>query len=170
MRDEETIQEGGDTAGFTETLESMKRDPRILAMREFPQHGSCNTYDHSVSVAEHAYLLAQLLHVQVDEQVLARGAMLHDFYLYNIQESGRSAWEHGTKHPEIALRNAEQFYELTERERDIIYSHMWPLTLTHIPHCRESVLISMADKYCALRERYLQGWYAMRYLKRRIVG
>ena len=159
-----------DTVGFADTLEAMKKDPRIMAMRAFPQHGSCNTYDHSVSVAIHAHRLARLLHLRVNERMLARGAMLHDFYLYNIQESGRSAWNHGTKHPAIALSNAEQFYDLSERERDMIYSHMWPLTLTQIPHCRESMLISAADKYCALRERYLQGWYFLRHWKRRIVG
>ncbi len=141
---------------FEQTLTEMKNDPRILAMRAFAQHGSCNTYDHSVSVAEHAYQLARLLHVHVDERVLARGAMLHDFYLYDIRTSGRSAWNHGRKHPEVALANAGRYYELNERERDMIYSHMWPLTLTHRPHYRESVLLGTADKYCAVRERCLQ--------------
>ncbi len=150
---------------FEQTLAEMKNDPRILAMRAYAQHGSCNTYDHSVSVAEHAYQLSRLLHVQVDERGLARGAMLHDFYLYDIKTSGRSAWNHGRKHPEIALSNAGQYYELDEREKDMIYSHMWPLTLTHRPHYRESVLLGAADKYCAVRERCLQGVHFLQRIK-----
>ncbi len=157
MKNEMKQETYSDRTLFEQTLNEMKDDPRILAMRAFAQHGSCNTYDHSVSVARHAYRLSILLHIHVDERMLARGAMLHDFYLYDIRTSGRSAWNHGRKHPEVALSNARQYYELSEKEEDMIYSHMWPLTLTHRPHYRESVLLGAADKYCAVRERCLQG-------------
>lgn len=141
---------------FEQTMAEMECDPRVLVMKAFAQHGSCNTYNHSVSVAKHAYHLSRVLHVPVDEKALARGAMLHDFYLYDIRTSGRSAWNHGRKHPEIALANAEKYFELSEKEKDMIFSHMWPLTLTHRPHYRESVLLGVADKYCAVQERCTQ--------------
>ena len=56
-----------------------------------------------------------------------------------------------------ALANAQESYDLTDLEKDIIYSHMWPLNITHIPHYRESVIVGIADKYTASRER-LHQW------------
>ncbi len=142
---------------FEAELEKMKDDPRLQVMLQFSQHGSCNTFQHSVYVAEYARNIARFLHLNVSEAELARGAMLHDFYLYGIKESGISAWRHGTGHAKVALDNAEAEFDLTDRERDIIYSHMWPLNITHLPHCRESFLVSTADKATACVER-LRQW------------
>ena len=146
-----------DEEKYRHVLNEMKNDPRIRQMQKYPQHGSCNTYQHSVFVAEGSYRLARLLHIRVREAELARGAMLHDYYLYNIRESGYSAWRHGTGHACIALANAQESYDLTDLEKDIIYSHMWPLNITHIPHYRESVIVGIADKYTESRER-LHQW------------
>lgn len=145
-----------DDAKFYQTLHAMARDPRIQAMQHYPQHGSSDSYHHSIMVAEYAFLLAKKLHIAVKEEELARGAMLHDFYLYNIRESHIPAWKHGTQHAKRALVNAEEQFSLTKREKDIIYSHMWPLNITHLPHYRESVLVGIADKYSALVERTRQ--------------
>lgn len=153
---------------YQNELDEMKNDPRIRAMEQYPQHGSCNTYQHSVYVAEYSFRIARLFHKEVHERELARGAMLHDFYLYNIRESGISAYRHGTGHAERALRNAGAHYQLTAIERDIIYSHMWPLNLTHIPHYYESFIVGTADKYTACLERMRQiygiafGYYIRR--------
>ena len=141
---------------YKKVLNEMMNDPRIRSMQQYPQHGSCNTYQHSVYVAEDAYRIARFLHMRVRETELARGAMLHDSYLYNIRESGFSAWRHGTGHALVALENAEANYQLTDLEKDIIYSHMWPLNITHVPHYRESILVGTADKYTACRERIHQ--------------
>jgi len=58
---------------------------------------------------------------------------------------------HGFYHPGIALKNADQEYELTLREKDIIKKHMWPLTVVP-PLCREAWIVTTADKYCSLLE------------------
>ncbi len=155
---------------YKEEVDELKDDPRLIRMSSFPQHGSCDTYQHSLNVARASMSIAKTLHIKVKEREMARGAMLHDFYLYNIQESGLSAWRHGTGHPEVALKNAESEFELTPREKNIIYSHMWPLTLTHIPRCRESFIVSLADKYAASKERLIQVYCFAGYLKRLIFG
>ena len=49
-----------------------------------------------------------------------------------------------------ALREAGDAL-LTDRQRDIIGKHMWPLTLRP-PACREAWIVTMADKYCSLME------------------
>lgn len=138
-----------------DTVREMAEDPRIRAMEQYRQHGSSNTYAHSLHVAIAAYKIAKFARIDIDEKDMARGAMLHDFYLYDIGDRG--AWEHGTKHAAIALENSEKYFDLTDIERDIIYSHMWPLNITHLPHYKESVIIGIADKYAAVAERFHVG-------------
>jgi len=141
---------------YLETLNKMKQDSRLLCMEQYPQHGSCNTYKHSVNVATYSFYIAKYFGIDVHEKDLARGAMLHDFYLYNIKESGYSAYKHGTGHADIALQNAMKHFELTDIEKDIIYSHMWPLNLFRLPKYKESVIVGAADKISAVIERYMQ--------------
>ena len=54
----------------------------------------------------------------------------------------------------IAWRNATRIYALTPMEQDIILTHMWPLTLRALPRYRESMVVSCADKLCALCETF----------------
>ena len=137
---------------YNRVIEDLLRNPRILAMRKYAQHGDGNTLAHSLHVARVAGRIASGMKLDVHESELARGAMLHDFYLYSTHDMKMSAYEHGMRHAEKALKNASRHFDLTEIERDIIYSHMWPLNITHLPHCRESVLVTIADKYCAAVE------------------
>lgn len=31
---------------------------------------------------------------------------------------------------------------------------MWPLHITHMPMCREALIVNVADKWCALEEMF----------------
>lgn len=60
---------------------------------------------------------------------------------------------HSEVHPKIALKNARQLTELTELEEDIILSHMFMTCMkSPRPRFRESWIVSMMDKYCAINE------------------
>ena len=139
---------------FVEVVRSLLRDPRIRQMRKYSQHESSNSLKHSIHVAKTGFALAEKLHIKIDEEVLAVGALLHDYYLYDIEESGYSDYRHGTVHPRIALDNAMRDFPLDRKEQNIIRSHMWPLTLFHYPQSKEAWVITMADKYCAVREMF----------------
>lgn len=139
-------------SSFYEVMSKMVHDPRILQMKNYAQHNSSNTFEHSVHVAIAAYRLSKVLRLKIDEGSLAKGAMLHDFYLYDARGGQIGAWKHGTGHADTALNNSLKHYELTDLEKEIIYCHMWPLNITRVPRSKESLLISMADKYCAARE------------------
>ena len=81
-----------------------------------------------------------------------RGALLHDYFLYDWHLT-HERW-HGFRHPYIALSNASRDFDLTAREKNIIVRHMFPLTPIP-PKYRESLLVSTADKICALKEVFV---------------
>ena len=137
---------------YLETVEKYASDPRLMQMKKYRQHGTGNTYDHTLNVARGAMKIAKGLRIPVREEEMAAGAMLHDFYLYDIRESGRNAWQHGTMHPAEAVRNSEKYFTLDPLTREIIETHMWPLTLRAVPRSREAVIVCVADKLCSLQE------------------
>ena len=137
---------------FDSELEKLLSDPRIIRLCEFPQHHGSNTLDHCVAVARRAFELAEKLEWKIDEKELARGAMLHDYYQYSIKEQGLTAYKHGTSHPQIAMEKADKDFKLTDKEKNIIRGHMWPLTFAHPPKSKEAILVSLADKDVAARE------------------
>ncbi len=148
----ETREHCSENDAFTKTLKELKADPHIKLLKQYAQHQGHTTYQHSLHVAEQSYHLARLLHLKIDGRSLAKGAMLHDYYLYSTNDMDKSSYEHGISHPELAVSNAQKCFRLNEREKHIIRSHMWPLTLRAVPREREAVLVTIADKYCALQE------------------
>ncbi|WP_051204997.1 HD domain-containing protein [Butyrivibrio sp. VCD2006] len=124
--------------------------------KHFIQHGDMTVYDHSLSVAERAIKINRFIHAKCEERDLVRGALLHDYFLYDWHIDGKDKGNvhpklHGFFHPSTALKNANRDFVLTEREKDIIKKHMWPLTIVP-PMCREAWIVTLADKYCSAME------------------
>lgn len=124
----------------------------VQRMKNYCQHGNVSTFHHCRKVAVYSYWLNKTLHTNAEPASLIRGAFLHDYYLYDWHIPDKSHRLHGYHHPQTALRNAEQEFDLNETERDIIRSHMWPLTLFHMPKSKEAALVCLADKICTLQE------------------
>ena len=138
---------------FWGTFLEMRENPEILKLQKFPNHRISNLYDHSSRVALCAYALSHRLHIGVDGAALARGAMLHDYYLYHAQSYKKITYrEHLLRHPHTALLNAKEHFVLSKKEENIIESHMWPMTLTKLPKSKEAFLVQLADKVCAFGE------------------
>ena len=47
--------------------------------------------------------------------------------------------------------NAQRDFELSEKEKEIIRKHMWPLTIIP-PTCREAWIVNSADTFISLME------------------
>lgn len=135
--------------GFVRDL--LDSDP-VKEMGAYVQHGGTTTYTHSRAVAYYGYHACRVLHMKADYRSLARGALLHDLFLYDWHVPDRSHRFHGFCHPRFALENAKRFYTINGTEANIIASHMWPLTITHMPRCREAWVVCMTDKICSLVE------------------
>lgn len=134
-------------------LQGVRDRNEVLRMREYTQHGSITTYDHCERVAKASFWLSRRLRLRSDEASLVRGAMLHDFYLYDwhAKDNGEHRL-HGFTHPGRAAENARKHFAINAREENIIRSHMWPLTFRSFPSCREAVIVCIADKVCSLHE------------------
>lgn len=122
-------------------------------MKEYIQHGDMTVNAHVMDVARYSIAFSERLHIPCSRRELIRGALLHDYFLYDwhIPDEEHSHKLHGFYHPGIALRNASREYKLTEREKNIIRRHMWPLTLVP-PACREAWIVTIVDKWCSLLE------------------
>lgn len=108
---------------------------------------------HCRNVAICSLEICEVLHIPCHRRELIRGALLHDYFLYDWHEADEENPHrlHGFYHPGRALKNALREYELTDREKDIIKKHMWPLTVVP-PGCREAWIVTAADKWCSLLE------------------
>ena len=121
-------------------------------MKTFIQHGHITTYEHVMNVVCMSYELNKTLHLHADRRSLVLGAFLHDFYLYDWHDRSAHKRLHGFRHPVDALKNAKERFSLNRKEENIIVSHMWPLTLTRLPRCREAAIVCLSDKLCAAYE------------------
>ena len=125
----------------------------VRKMDTFIQHGFTTTLSHCIDVSFRSYKIAKRLNF--DYVAVARAGLLHDFYLYDWHELEKEKnlfKKHGYVHAKIALKNAKKNFALSELEEDIILKHMWPLTLRSVPKYKESMLVSMIDKYASTKE------------------
>ena len=132
-------------------IADLDRTGRLALARAAIQHGSTTVFAHCVKVACFSLFLANKLHLTVDVRALLRGALLHDYFLYDWHEKNAGHRFHGFTHPGTALKNAQEDFRLTPVEQNIIARHMFPLCPIP-PRCREAWLVCVADKYCALLE------------------
>ena len=137
---------------FNEIISEIASRVEVMEMKKYIQHGEMTTYDHCLLVARRSFFLARKLRLRVDERSLIRGAMLHDFYLYDwhVRDDGRKRF-HGFHHAKTALFNAQKLYDLSAIEKDIIMKHMWPMNI-RFPKYRESYLVTLSDKICSVME------------------
>ncbi len=140
---------------FQKIIQPVLQNEKMQLTRTFVQHGRVSVFAHSLAVAVYSERLARKLKIRHDARSLIRGALLHDFFLYDWHEvSNAGDGLHGFAHPLTAWKNASAEFRLNPLESNIIRSHMWPLTLTKLPKYRESWLVCLVDKYCSLLETF----------------
>lgn len=131
--------------------EKLEGESRLGMERRYYQHGVTTIFQHSINVACVSCKIAEKYHLDVDYYALIRGALLHDYFLYDWHVKDRSHRFHGFTHPRRALENADKEFQLTETERNMIYCHMFLLTPIP-PSTKEAWIVCVADKICALSE------------------
>ncbi len=121
---------------------------------DFIQHGGTTTREHMISVACVSIKIARGLRLHCDEQSMVRGALLHDYFLYDWHlPKSTHPEKHPTRHSSYALENAADDYAINPLEAEIIREHMFPVTL-RIPRHKETWIITIADKVCSIKETF----------------
>lgn len=133
--------------------EPLEQTGRIEQTKNFCQHGDCSVFEHCANVAYVSCALFMKLHINANWDELIRGALLHDYFLYDWHKKEDCHPAHAVYHPTLALKNARLDYELSEKEEDIILHHMFPLTILP-PKSREAWMVCLADKICAVMETF----------------
>ena len=144
-----------DKEEFLSIINDIITNDTVKQMKNYIQHCDTSCFEHCMHVAYYSYYLCKIFNL--DYRSTARGAMLHDFFLYDWREKHRDPEFYGLHafmHPRIALRNALLIFNLNEKEQDIIEKHMWPVTFFRFPKYKESYIVTLMDKYSALRETY----------------
>lgn len=138
---------------FSQVINELNNKSRFPLTKEFIQHGDISVYEHCIFVAYMSCRIANKLNIKVDKKSLIRGALLHDYFLYDWHDKNKPIRLHGFRHPKIALKNASEEFVLNTKEKDIILHHMFPLNPVP-PTSKEAWIICLADKICATRETF----------------
>ncbi|NLJ58396.1 MAG: HD domain-containing protein [Tissierellia bacterium] len=116
------------------------------------KHHDESVFDHSIKVAFYAYQIAYKY--GLDWESTIRGALLHDFFLYKFKKTFSfriitDSIKHAISHPIIAFENASKYFNLNQKEENIIKGHMFPFGF---PKSKEAWIVSLVDKYIAVFE------------------
>ncbi|MBQ8432380.1 MAG: phosphodiesterase [Clostridia bacterium] len=142
---------------FFSIVRDILASEEFRGMRRYQHHVKGNLYDHSVKVAYLCFRHHKRFGGRTDVTELVRGAVLHDYYLYDLHGGGETHTLHWFKHPQKALQNALARYpELTDSQRDMIQHHMFPLTPVP-PKTMAGWLVCFYDKIAAISDRFGTG-------------
>lgn len=138
-------------AGFLEDVECILHNSEFKKLSGYIQHKNTTRLMHSLNVAYLSWHMAKRM--GCDARTAARAGMLHDFCLFEFSEKADESQVF--HHPKAAAETSQEHFEITEKERQAILSHMFPLG--PLPTSREAWIISCADKFCAVTERFRIG-------------
>ena len=141
----------------------------IMENKEFKKienikHHNTTRLDHSMKVSYYSYRIAKTL--RLDYKEVARGGLLHDFYTDKISECSKIKDKiklFSTQHPKDAVNNATTYFNLSEKEINIIESHMFPVDY-RIPKYAESWIVSLVDKVLSFGEFSKKFSYKLSYV------
>ena len=152
MKGKEMELTGEEQAQLDALLQIYREHVKVQEMKQYMQHGVISTYEHVERVTRVCFLVNRRWHLGANEFALIQGAYMHDFYLYDWHENDKSHRLHGYHHPKRSCENASIYFQVEEDVRQMILTHMWPLTITRVPRSKEAWILCLADKYVSLAE------------------
>ncbi|MBQ2937697.1 MAG: HD family phosphohydrolase [Clostridia bacterium] len=137
---------------FIDIIKDLLENDTVKQMNNYRQHYETSCFNHCLIASYYCYKYCKKLNL--DYISCSRAAMLHDLFLYDWRkrENDRKGL-HAFTHPKTAYENASKLFTLNDKEADIILKHMWPVTIS-LPKYKESYILTLVDKYCALNESY----------------
>ncbi len=136
---------------FLQCVENLKQNTDFEKLKDYTHHYHTSTYYHSIWVAYISFCISKFLRLKCDDETIIYGALLHDYYLYDCHDEQDKMSFHLFKHPHISVHNAKRDWNINPIQENMIKRHMFPLTLVP-PRYKESVIVNLVDKGCALYE------------------
>lgn len=137
---------------FQELIRETIESDIFLKTKLERHHINSSVYHHSIKVAYLCYRHWKRFRTNIPLKELIRGALLHDFYLYDWNYKNSSPLRHIFTHPRRALQNARRYYpELSPCEEDIILHHMFPV-IPVPPKTHAGWLVCIYDKVAAISD------------------
>ena len=124
------------------------------------EHHGISRYDHSLKVSYYSYKVAKML--PLDYEQTAIGGLLHDFFFSPEDWSKKDRLKSYFLHPKLSLKTAENNFDLTIKEKDMIRSHMFPVNIS-VPKYMESWIVSLVDKVVATNELSIKFKFRLKY-------
>jgi len=132
-------------------IDSIIKRRKYQTMKKYYAHKNVSCYEHTLRVCKGCLDFVNKYRIKCDIQSLIRGALLHDYYLYDWHKNPPFTF-HGFKHNYIAMKNADKEFKLNKKEKNMIYSHMFPLTFWAIPLSKEAWILTIVDKIEATKD------------------
>lgn len=134
----------------------------VLASDEMKQAFG-QTHHQWATVGEHTFRVAfssvmicyalRKLNIKVNIPAVVIGALCHDLGMLGRSDRYSSDKEAVMEHPKESVAVAKDIVdELPEKTADIIERHMWPLGDSKAPNSIEGAVVSVADKYSAVKD------------------
>ena len=126
---------------------------QVQQLKNITHHISTTRFQHCVNVSYYSYLVCRAF--RLNARSAARAGLLHDLFYYDrkVYNAGKQKGQasHSSNHSMLACANACEVTDITNLERDMIEKHMWPVTRP-MPRYKETYIITVIDKYCAVLE------------------
>jgi len=129
-------------------------------LSEIPHHGETRM-EHSIKVSYYSYKISKFLKLNYRET--ARAGLLHDFYFDRTKDYKQVKDKvklYTTGHPGDALKNADELFILSDKEKDIIKAHMFPLSFS-IPKYLEAWVVNGVDTVISTYEFFKKFSYQL---------
>lgn len=136
-----------DNIEYIEIVEKIFENRKFNKLKEETHHHNSNRYNHCVEVSYKTYKICKKLNL--DYKSATKAALLHDFFFNHEFENKKDSL---LNHPKKAKENAMKITKLSEKEINIIESHMYPIG-KKIPRHIESIIVDLVDDYVAAKEK-----------------
>ena len=104
---------------YNELVKNIINNEQFLKTKNDLHHGS-SKYDHLIRVSKCSFVLAKWL--KADVLVTTKAAILHDFFFGGRKDKPENSY---LSHPQTAANNAKKYFNITEKEEEIIKTHMF---------------------------------------------
>lgn len=141
---------------YKKIVDCILQDEEFNKISKNTHHGT-DRLSHSIRVSYCSYLVSKKL--GLDYEKAATAGLLHDFFISNYDNNFKNNLYLIFSHPKIASQNAVKQFGISDKERSIIETHMFPIN-PKPPKYAEGWVITSVDKIVGLFEDGVKFRYA----------